>query len=48
MTRDEEGILDTSAVILLGKIDPALLPELPRITTLTPAELEDRYQSETL
>ncbi|MBK8294199.1 MAG: type II toxin-antitoxin system VapC family toxin [Solirubrobacterales bacterium] len=39
MTRDEEGILDTSAVILLGKIDPALLPELPRITTLTLAEL---------
>ncbi|MGK2954234.1 MAG: type II toxin-antitoxin system VapC family toxin [Solirubrobacterales bacterium] len=39
MTRDEEGILDTSVVILLGKIDPANLPRLPRITALTLAEL---------
>lgn len=39
MNREEEGILDTSAVILLGRIEPSALPELPRITTLTLAEL---------
>ena len=39
MTRDDEGILDTSAVILLGTIEPFELPRTPRITTLTLAEL---------
>jgi predicted nucleic acid-binding protein len=35
-----EGILDTSVVILLPRLrDPAQLPEVPRITTVTLAEL---------
>ena len=39
MTRDEEGVLDTSAVILLGRIPAAALPLTPRITSITLAEL---------
>lgn len=39
MSQDEEGILDTSAVILLGQIPPAALPLTPRITSITLAEL---------
>lgn len=34
-----EGILDTSAVIDLGRLDPASLPEAPLITAITLAEL---------
>jgi tRNA(fMet)-specific endonuclease VapC len=38
--RHERGVLDTSTVILLGRIqNPALLPEEPLITTVTLAEL---------
>ena len=39
MTTDEEGILDTSAVILLGQVPPTALPGTPRITSITLAEL---------
>lgn len=39
MNQDEEGILDTSAVILLGQIPSAALPSAPRITSITLAEL---------
>ena len=39
MTRSDEAILDTSAVILLGRIPPAELPRTPRITAITLAEL---------
>lgn len=35
----EEGILDTSTVILLGQLDPSSLPEEPKITAVTLAEL---------
>ena len=39
-TRPQRGILDTSTVILLPRIeDPALLPEEPLITAITLAEL---------
>ena len=39
-TRRSRGILDTSAVILLPRIeDPMLLPDEPRITAITLAEL---------
>jgi predicted nucleic acid-binding protein len=37
---DQQGILDTSAVIALGRItDASLLPETPLITAVTLAEL---------
>lgn len=39
MTRIEEGILDTSAVILIGQIPSTALPANPRITSITLAEL---------
>jgi predicted nucleic acid-binding protein len=39
MNTEEEGILDTSAVILLGQVSPAALPRTPRITSITLAEL---------
>ena len=39
MSADEEGILDTSAVILLGQVPPTALPGTPRITSITLAEL---------
>lgn len=35
----EEGLLDTSAVILLGTIDSSALPRFPSISTVTLAEL---------
>lgn len=35
----DRGVLDTSTVILLGRLDPALLPAEPVITTVTLAEL---------
>lgn len=34
-----QGLLDTSAVILLGDLDPASLPAEPLISTITLAEL---------
>jgi predicted nucleic acid-binding protein len=34
-----QGILDTSTVVLLGRLDPERLPEEPLITTVTLAEL---------
>jgi len=34
-----QGILDTSTVVLLGRLDPDHLPEEPLITTVTLAEL---------
>lgn len=34
-----DGVLDTSAVIRLDRLDPADLPEQPLITTITVAEL---------
>jgi predicted nucleic acid-binding protein len=34
-----EGVLDTNAVILLGRLNPADLPEAPVITAVTLAEL---------
>ena len=34
-----QGILDTSTVVLLGRLDPEDLPEEPLITTVTLAEL---------
>lgn len=37
--RPQRGILDTSAVIDLGQLDPAALPHEPLITTITLAEL---------
>lgn len=37
--RDEQGVLDTNAVILLGGLDAADLPDRPTITTVTLAEL---------
>jgi predicted nucleic acid-binding protein len=37
--RDESGVLDTSAYIDLGLIDPARLPAVPEITAITLAEL---------
>ena len=39
MTRDDLGILDTNAVVLLGRLDPDDLPTHPLITTVTLAEL---------
>lgn len=39
MTRIEEGILDTSVVILIGQIHSIALPKNPRITSITLAEL---------
>ena len=35
----QTGILDTSALLLLGRLDPDLLPEEPLITAVTLAEL---------
>lgn len=36
----EQGVLDTSTVIMLGRLtDPAVLPRRPLITTVTIAEL---------
>lgn len=35
----EAGILDTSTVIQLARIDPGTLPTAPRITSITLAEL---------
>jgi tRNA(fMet)-specific endonuclease VapC len=35
----ERGILDTSAVVLLGRLQPSDLPEEPLITAVTLAEL---------
>lgn len=35
----DRGILDTSTVVLLSRLDSALLPEEPLITTVTLAEL---------
>ncbi|MBN8868252.1 MAG: type II toxin-antitoxin system VapC family toxin [Solirubrobacterales bacterium] len=35
----EEGLLDTSVVILLGKAAPSTLPRIPFISTVTLAEL---------
>lgn len=38
--RDHKGILDTSTLVLLGRIeDSSILPEEPMITTITLAEL---------
>ena len=38
--RRERGVLDTNAVILMGRLsDPACLPRYPAITTITLAEL---------
>ena len=38
--RHERGILDTSTVIMLGRLDdPAVLPDKPLITAITLAEL---------
>lgn len=37
--RHDRGVLDTSAVIRLGEVDPQLLPEESVITTITLAEL---------
>ncbi|SEQ43732.1 type II toxin-antitoxin system VapC family toxin [Microlunatus flavus] len=34
-----QGLLDTSTLILLGQLDPALLPDEPLICTITLAEL---------
>ncbi|MDQ3481545.1 MAG: type II toxin-antitoxin system VapC family toxin [Actinomycetota bacterium] len=39
MTAHPEGLLDTSTVILLGRLDPAELPSEPLISTVTLAEL---------
>jgi len=39
MSGDAVGLLDTSAVILLGGLDPALLPIESRISAITLAEL---------
>lgn len=40
MSAAESGLLDTSTLILLSRIaDPTLLPEHPRIATITLAEL---------
>jgi len=36
---DARGLLDTNAVILVGRLDPALLPDEPAISTVTLAEL---------
>lgn len=35
----DRGILDTSTVVLLSRLDPELLPEEPLITAVTLAEL---------
>ena len=35
----ERGVLDTNIVLLVRRLDPALLPEQPTITTVTLAEL---------
>ena len=37
--RPQRGILDTSAVMDLGQLDPAALPHEPLITAITLAEL---------
>ncbi len=39
MTGHPVGVLDTSAVVLLGSLDPDLLPAEPVITAITLAEL---------
>ncbi|HEX6360299.1 type II toxin-antitoxin system VapC family toxin [Actinophytocola sp.] len=38
--RYESGVLDTRTYIDLGQLDPALLPEVPEITAITMAELQ--------
>lgn len=38
-TQVEEGLLDTSTLILLEKLDPQGLPRMPLISTVTLAEL---------
>ncbi|MEU5694454.1 type II toxin-antitoxin system VapC family toxin [Actinosynnema sp. NPDC020468] len=37
--RHGSGVLDTCAYIDLGRLDPALLPEVPELTAITFAEL---------
>ncbi|HWO66668.1 MAG TPA: type II toxin-antitoxin system VapC family toxin, partial [Umezawaea sp.] len=37
--RNEFGVLDTCAYIDLGVVDPAVLPAVPEITSITLAEL---------
>ncbi|HEY5877388.1 MAG TPA: type II toxin-antitoxin system VapC family toxin [Nakamurella sp.] len=39
MSESTEGLLDTSTVILLGRLDPADLPDIASISTITLAEL---------
>lgn len=39
MSDDAQGLLDTSAVIALGDLDPTTLPDEPLISTVTLAEL---------
>lgn len=39
MTRASRGILDTNAVVLLDRLDPEKLPEVPVTTAVTLAEL---------
>ncbi|MFL6124311.1 type II toxin-antitoxin system VapC family toxin [Actinophytocola sp.] len=38
--RYESGVLDTCTYIDLGQLDPAYLPEVPEITAITMAELQ--------
>jgi predicted nucleic acid-binding protein len=38
--RYESGVLDTCTYIDLGQVDPAYLPEVPEITAITMAELQ--------
>jgi hypothetical protein len=37
--RPESGVLDTSAYIDLGVLDPSVLPSIPELTAITMAEL---------
>ncbi len=39
MTADSVGVLDTSTLILIDRLDPEALPAEPVITAVTPAEL---------
>jgi tRNA(fMet)-specific endonuclease VapC len=39
VTHSERGLLDTSTVILLGRIDPSILPVQPLISAVSLAEL---------
>jgi tRNA(fMet)-specific endonuclease VapC len=36
---EPEGLLDTSTLLLLARIDPSALPDVPRISAVTLAEL---------